>query len=309
METLQDTPKLTIGPILFHWEEDKKLDFYKQVADEMPVDTVYLGEVICSKRTPFFEKNYEEVAERLKKAGKRVVYSTLSEVMIPRDRKIIKEFCERGVEAGEEIEVNDVSALSHISGKPHRIGMLMNCYNEETLRYMAERGAYHVGLLPELPREAIEVMTREGRKLGVSSEVQVFGRASLALSARCYSARAHGRRKGNCQFVCGEDADGMDLTTLAGEEFLAINGIQTLSDAYINLAYEIEDLRAMGVSYFRLSPHSNDMVATAGAFDALMRGEIGPDEAVGKIRESGIDKPFANGFYHKKAGSEWVKPA
>jgi collagenase-like PrtC family protease len=306
MNTLQDTPKLTIGPVLFHWDEGKKLDFYKRIADEAPVDTVYLGEVICSKRTPFFEKNYEAVAERLKSAGKRVVYSTLSEVLIPRDRKIIQEFCEKALEAGEEIEVNDTSALYHISGKPHRIGVLMNCYNEEAMKYMVSKGAYHVGLLPELPREAIAVMAKEGCKLGVSVEVQVFGRASLALSARCYHARAHGLRKGNCQFVCGRDDDGMDLSTLDDKPFLAVNGIQTLSDAYINLAYEIEDLRAMGVSYFRLSPHSNDMVATAKAFDALMHGEIDTEEALSRVRESGVDKPFANGFYHKKAGLEWV---
>ena len=306
MNTLQKTPKLSMGPILFHWDETKKLDFYKRVADEMPVDTVYLGEVICSKRTPFFEKNYEAVAERLRAAGKRVVFSTLSEVMIPRDRKIIKDFCERGVEAGEEIEVNDAAALLHISGKRHRIGTLMNCYNEETLKHLVKGGAYHVSLLPELPRDAIEVMTRVANDLGVSTEVQVFGRASLALSARCYHARAHGRRKGNCQFVCGNDCDGMDLSTMAGDPFLAINGIQTLSDAYVNLAQELEEMKEMGISYFRLSPHSNDMVATAKAFDALMKGEIDAETAVARVRESGVDKPFANGFYHKKAGLEWV---
>jgi len=247
------------------------------------------------------------VAERLQRAGKRVVYSTLSEVMIPRDRKIIHDFCERSIKADDEIEVNDASALLHLSGRPHRIGTLFNVYNEETMKHLVSNGAYHIGLLPELPREAIEVMVGAAEELEVSVEVQIFGRTSLALSARCYHARAHGRRKGNCQFVCGQDCDGMDLTTLDSKPFLAVNGIQTLSDAYINLAYELEDMREMGVSYFRLSPHSNDMVETAKVFDALIRREIGPDEAVGKIRASGIDKPFANGFYHKKAGFEWVK--
>ena len=49
------TAELTLGPILFHWPADKKRDFYFQIADESPVDTVYIGEVICSKRSPFFE--------------------------------------------------------------------------------------------------------------------------------------------------------------------------------------------------------------------------------------------------------------
>lgn len=308
MNSLQDEPKLTIGPILFYWEESKKLDFYARIADEAPIDTVYLGEVICSKRTPFFEKNYEKVAQRLERGGKRVVYSTLGEVMIPRDRKIIKDFCDKAIGSDEEIEVNDASALYHISGKPHRIGSLFNTYNEQTLKYLASKGAYHISLPPELPHEAIEIITREGRLLGVSTEVQIFGRASLALSARCYHARAHGRHKKGCRFVCGNDVDGMDLKTLDNKPFLAINGIQTLSDAYINMANELGEMKQMGVSYFRLSPHSNDMLATANAFDALIKGKIDAQEVSDILRKSGVNKPFANGFYYKKPGFEWVVP-
>ncbi|MCB1784587.1 MAG: U32 family peptidase, partial [Alphaproteobacteria bacterium] len=76
--------QLTMGPILFHWPADKKRDFYFRIADEAPVDTVYIGEVVCSKRAPFFEAHCDEVAERLTKAGKKVVFSSLAEIMIPR---------------------------------------------------------------------------------------------------------------------------------------------------------------------------------------------------------------------------------
>ncbi len=299
--------KLTIGPILFHWDEDKKLDFYARIADESPVDTVYLGEVICSKRTPFFEKNYDEVAQRLQDAGKKVVFSTLSEVMIKRDRTIVEGLCELG--EVQEIEVNDACALWHISGKPHRLGSLMNVYNEETLKYLVSKGANHVCLPPELPRSAIEKISIEAKKLDIPVEVQVFGRMSLALSARCYHARAHGRIKDNCQFICEEDNDGMELKTLTGNPFLAINGIQTLSNNYLNLAGELQDMIDMGVSYFRLSPHSNDMVATVNIFDALLKKQISADEAVTKIKESGVNAPFANGFYHQQEGYKWVKKA
>ncbi len=292
--------KLTVGPILFHWDKDKKLDFYARIADEAPVDTVYLGEVICSKRTPFFEDHYDEVATRLKKAGKKVVFSTLSEVMIKRDRKIVEGFCELSGE--EEIEVNDASALWHISGKSHRIGALMNVYNEETLKYLVSRGANHICLPAELPRESIEILSKEAQKLNVSLEMQVFGRMSLALSARCYQARTHGRIKDNCQFVCEEDVDGMELKTLTGDPFLSINGIQTLSNNYLNLAGEISDMVDMGISYFRLSPHSNDMVETANIFDRLLKGKITAGEAIEKVKESGVDAPFANGFYHHESG-------
>ena len=79
-----DGTKLTLGPILFHWDADRKRDFYARIADEAPIDIVYLGEVVCSKRSPFFERHYPEVIDRLERGGKQVVLSTLAEVVLPR---------------------------------------------------------------------------------------------------------------------------------------------------------------------------------------------------------------------------------
>src|SRR5690606_30757995 len=104
-------------------------------------------------------------------------------------------------------------------GRPHRIGALLNVYNEETMAWLAGQGATHFSLLNELPRSVIAVLAAKGRELGTGVEVQVFGRASLALSARCYHARAHDRTKDNCQFVCEEDPDGMPLATMDGQPF------------------------------------------------------------------------------------------
>ena len=113
--------ELTLGPILFHWSAQTKLDFYARIAEEAPIDTVYLGEIICSKRSPFFEKHYDEVVDRLERCGKKVVFSSLAEVMLKRERNKMKAFCDI---PDHEIEVNDASALWHVSGKPHRIGAL-----------------------------------------------------------------------------------------------------------------------------------------------------------------------------------------
>lgn len=296
--------KLTIGPILFHWSADKKLDFYKKIADETDVHTVYLGEVICSKRAVFFDQHYEQVADKLKRAGKKVVYSTLSEVLIKRDRKIIQDFCSMAED--EEIEVNDASALLHISGQAHRLGPMMNVYNEDSLKYLASKGAYHASLPCELPRQSIKVMATQAAQVGVSLEMQIFGRMPLALSARCYHARAHKLSKDSCQFVCEQDSDGMVLKTLDNKEFLAINGIQTLSYNFMNLAHELPELEQLGIEYFRLSPHSNDMITTARVFNQLIKQEISAQEALVQIRATGISEPFANGFFHQKAGHQWV---
>jgi len=295
--------RLTLGPILFHWPAEQKIDFYAKIADEAPVDTVYLGEVICSKRAPFFEQHYAEVVERLERGGKKVVFSSLAEVMLKRERKMMGEFC---AIRDHEIEINDTSALWHLSDHPYRVGPLMNVYNEETMSYLAQRGATHFGLPVELPRNAVEVLCQHAKQLSVTLEVQVFGRTSLALSARCYHARAHDRIKDNCQFVCEEDPDGMALTTLSGQEFLTVNGIQTLSQTYLNLLPETDDLRALGVTDFRLSPHTQHMVAVAQVFRDTLDGNISADAGQDRLSTLQIPAPFSNGFWHHQPGHLWL---
>ncbi len=295
--------KLTIAPILFHWSAEQKLDFYARVADEAPVDVVYLGEVICSKRTPFFEKHYDEVAERLTRAGKTVVFSTLAEVMLKRERNMIAGFCDL---EDYELEINDSSALWHLDDKSYRVGSLMNVYNEDTMTYLAGKGATHFSLPSELPRDSVAILAARAIELGVTTEVQVFGRVSLALSARCYHARAHGRIKDNCQFVCEEDPDGMPLNTLEKEEFLTVNGIQTLSHTYLNLLAELDDMKNIGVTHFRLVPHTQDMVAVANIFREALDNTASAEESGEKLTALGIPAPFSNGFWHGQPGHQWM---
>ena len=287
--------KLTLGPILFHWDADRKRDFYARIADEAPIDTVYLGEVVCSKRSPFFDTHYPEVIERLERAGKEVVLSTLAEVVLPRERMATTALCGQ---TDYPVEINSAAGLATVTGKPHRIGPLMNVYNEQTMAYLALKGATHFTLPPELPRSAAAVLARAADEIGVSIEAQVFGRASLALSARCYHARAHHRTKDECQFVCQEDPDGMALRTLNGADMLAINGIQTLSHSYLNLIAELAEMRRLGITHYRLMPHSIDMVALATIFADQLAGCTDAAEAMDQIAGLGIAAPFSNGFWH-----------
>lgn len=295
-------PKLTIGPILFHWPAEKKRDFYSRIAAEKAVDTVYIGETICGKRTPFFEKHYEDVTKELHNAGKIVVFSTLSEVMIPRDRALVKRACKT---KHIEVEANDASALLPLSGHPHRIGSLMNVYSEDTMRFLAGKGAHHFCLAPEIPATAVSVLAQTGQQLKAGVEVQVFGRMSLALSARCYHARAHNCIKANCQFVCEQDEDGMDIRTLTGRPFLSINGIQTLSFSYLNLINELDDLTEMGVTHLRLSPHTCDMSQVIHAFDDVLHKRITANEGQSRLEHLQIPAPFSNGFFYQKPGYQW----
>lgn len=294
--------KISVGPVLFNWSPERWRDFYFRIADESPAARVYIGEVICSKRTPFFEPLYADVAERLERAGKEVVFSTLSEVMIIRERKIVESFC---ADDAHLVEANDASALYFLRGRAFAAGPFLNVYNEDALDYLAGLGMKHVTLPPELPATAIGVMAAAAAQRQVTTEVMVYGRAPLALSARCYHARAHGRVKDNCQFICDRDPDGMDLKTLGDESLLSVNGVQTLSHGCLNLAGEVAQMQAMGIGFLRVSPHSGDMVKIVAAYDSLARGACTADETIAICRERGLDAPFVNGFFHGRPGHEW----
>jgi putative protease len=299
----REDARLTLGPILFNWPADEKRDFYLRIADEAPVDTVCLGEVVCSKRTPFFTPHLREVIERLERAGKEAVLSTLALVMTERELQDL-----RAAAQAEDllIEANDLGCAALLRGKAHAIGPFVNVYNEGTLRYLAARGAVRITLPFELPGRAIEALARSAE--GAEVEVQVFGRIPLAISARCYHARAQGLHKNTCQYVCEADRDGMDLETLDGQPFLAVNGTQTLSYGIGNLAGELETLRAMGVGRFRLSSHAIDMVAVAAIFRALLDRRLNTGGAWDRLSALAAFAPFSNGFYHGVEGAQLTPP-
>ena len=297
--------ELTLGPVLFNWEPERWRDFYFRIADEAPVTAVYLGEVVCFKRAPLFDNYFDAVAERLEAAGKTIVRSTLAEVMSKQERQMIEDVC-----AGDNmVEANDGSALLRLRGRPHHAGPFINVYNERTLSVLAAGGVRNVCLPPEMPASAIRALCPEAAKLGVSLEVQVFGRIGLALSARCYHARAHGRTKDSCQFICNVDPDGMTLRTLEDKPFLTVNGIQTMSHDYLNLAAELAELQDRGVTRFRLSPHSCDMVAVAAIFRDALDRRIDDKEAAARLDALKIDAPFSNGFYYGKPGHRFSRAA
>ncbi len=298
---MTDSPSLTLGPLLFNWAADRIRDFYVRVADEAPVDTVHLGETVCSKRAPFYTDVLPEIAARLVRAGKQVVWSSLSLIADRRDLKATQELVNT---VDGLVEVNDLTALAMLGTRPHVIGPTVNVYNEGTLAWLAGRGAVRVCLPPELSGTAVAALARATAP--VDLEVLVFGRIPLALSARCYHARAYGLHKDGCQFLCGKDLDGMALETLDGQPFLAINGTQTLSHGLAELSGEAEALFSAGITHFRLSPHAIDMPAVAAVWRNLLDGRL--DAGAARERISAL-APFAapvNGYFHGRVGAAAV---
>lgn len=293
---------LTLGPLLFNWTADQWTDFYARIADEAPVDRVCIGEVVCSKRLPFYVDRIPQAIERLERAGKVVVLSSLALVTLRRERNMCADLAASG---DVELEVNDLTMLAHLApGRPFAVGPLVNVYNEGTLEYLATRGANHVCLPPELPFESLAVLARKAASLGLPAEVWAFGRLPLAISGRCYHARVHRLAKDNCQFVCGDDPDGLKVETLDGEDFLAINGVQTLSFTHCNLIGDIDRLCAAGISSFRLSPHSCDMVAASRLFRRTLNREIDTCAAVDGLAKLMPEATFSNGFLAGTCGAD-----
>lgn len=289
--------RLNLGPLLYNWSPDKARDFYFRAADEMDVDRVYLGEVVCSKRQPFHEGYWPDVVDRLEGSGKQVVFSTLALVMSDREIKGLRDLCADS--ADRLIEVNDLTLLSSWSDSPFLVGPYINVYNESTLRVFEEMGAVGVCLPFELPRKTLAHLACAARS---QLEVQVFGRLPLAISARCYHARAFRLQKDSCRFVCDQHADGMVVDTLDQQQFLTVNGTQTQSMTCVNLAREISDLQDMGIRQFRLSPQNTDMVEVARIFRAVQNQAVEGREALCLLEEILPQFEFSNGYFHGVEG-------
>lgn len=291
---------LTMGPLLYHWPAEDWRDFYFRIADEAPVASVCLGEIICPKRAPFTAPHYQAVVERLRAGGKEVVHSTPILVTDERDLALLSDAID--LDDGL-VEANDVAALALLSGRPHVIGPYINAYNEATLAWFASEGAIRATVPVELTSASI---ARLAERQAMEIEVQVFGRWPLAISARCYHARAYGRSKDSCLYACGEDPDGFKVDTLDDEPFLAVNGVQTLSSSYGCLLRELDKLKEFGVRRFRLLPQRIDMVAVTRLFQDRLDARIDSEEAWSAIERLSGAVSLSNGFFHGCEGARIV---
>lgn len=94
-----------------------------------------------------------------------------------------------------------------------------------------------------------------------------------------------------------------------GHEFLVINGKQTMTHTCINLIHEMPEMIKNGVTHFRLSPHSCDMVLISQIFDSIINDTTDLERSMHTLKEFGFGSEFSNGFYHGRPGHEWVDVA
>lgn len=295
------TPKLALGPVLYYWSKETLLDFYERIS-ATPVDILYLGETVCSKRRSLNTDDWLELAARLTAAGKEVVLSTLALLEAESELKTLRRLCENG---RFTVEANDMGAVRLLSGKaPFVLGTGVNVYNGQTLRFLARLGAQRWVMPVELSRATLASIQAQ-RPAEVETEVFVYGRLPLAYSARCFTARYHDLPKDDCRYRCLDDPEGLALSTREGQAFLTLNGIQTQSAQTYNLLPELAELRALEVDVLRISPQANGTEAVIEAFAACLRGEREPVEAAAALNAT-LPYGACDGYWQGQPGLRQV---
>ncbi|MCL2469318.1 MAG: U32 family peptidase [Alphaproteobacteria bacterium] len=293
-------PRLTLGPLFFHWPAETMRDFYFRIADEAPFSCVYLGQVICSKRESFFTPYFHEVIERLHRGGKEIILSSLAMLTQPREIKALHALAQEGF----LIEANDVAAIQILKDRPFVVGPFINVLNEGAMTALIQKGATRFCFASELSAQSLQILAAHAPQ--THKEVLIFGRQPLAIAMRCYHARAHGKTKDECRFACADDPDGLAVSTLSGQKLLAINGTQTLSHDYLVLLDEAQELACAGVTYFRISPHHMDMTALARLYEGFLAGRISGESVLNRLKELKESLKPLNGYYHGQAGLSFV---
>ncbi len=292
--------ELTLGPVLFDWKRKDLLKFYEDAA-KMPVDTVYLGEVVCSRKRGLTTDDIKNVAGTLKASGKKVYLSTLAIVSTEDELSHIRELAELGF----AIEANDISAVSIAleRGMECAAGPHITTYNTDDIAFLKRMGVTRVTFPVELPADSIKYNAENS---GIFTEVFAHGKVPLAFSWRCYTSRAFGLTSSNCEFDCRKYPDGMEISSLDDEPIFTINGKSILSNKTYSLIESIDELSAMKVGALRVSPQSIGTAEVAMIFNERLNGSIDTSEAQGRLSEI-TGTGLCNGWFRGKAGKDYLE--
>ncbi len=289
--------RISLGPLHYFWPREHVYRFYEEIAAS-PVDVVYLGETVCSKRRALRRHDWLEIANQLQQAGKEVLLSSLALIEAESELASLRRLVENG---SFHIEANDMAAVHHCAtlNVPFVAGHGLSLYNHEALQHLQDLGMYRWVLPIDQGADLIQQIRRywpEGRPLP-EIEVLAYGRPALSWSARCFSARAHQRSKDDCQICCEQDPEGIALTTREGQAFLRINGIQILGEGLVDLGPELNELQHNGINLARLSPQTDIHVHIHAWSEAIRTQQNLPRTG------------SSNGAWHGQAGMHWVEPA
>ncbi len=304
--------EITLGPVLFDWSKDDFYSFYDSVCD-MPVDRVYIGEVVCVKKKGMGLNDIDKIAAKLEDAGKKVVLSTLGIMSNEKELALARALVGRNY----AVEANDMGVFNMIEdmsvgtigeglggeGKDLTAGPLIINYNKETIDVMQDMGVSRVVFPVELAKESI----RHNMECKSNMDFEVFahGKAPLAFSWKCYTLKSYGLIRGQCENQCAMDPDGMELKSLDGEPTFTINGTSILSAYTYNLVEYVEDIKSLGMTAIRISPHYKHTGQIVDVYKRRIDGKISGGEGLEELKPTS-PQGFCNGYYAGGAGKDYI---
>lgn len=297
MDTNAPSLKLSLGPILFFWPKEQVFQFYEEIATS-PVDAIYLGETVCARRHEIKTNDWIALAKELASTGKEVILSSQvlleSEVDLRRLRKL--------AEQGEfKLEANDLGAakLARDNHLPFVAGQTLNIYNEDTLALYASLGAMRWVPPAEISAQKIQTVLQNSPP--ISCEVFGWGAVPLAFSARCFTARYYRLSKDHCEFKCQEHPDGLLVKTREGQDFIRINGIETLSAGCTALTPHLQEMATMSITHFRISPQAQYTREIIELHAQLLQQQITVSTALDTL-QTYTDAALIDGYWRGLAG-------
>ena len=266
--------RLTLGPLQYFWPRERVLAFYREAAG-WPLDVIYLGENVCSKRRELATRDWIALAHELAEGGREVVLSSLALLEAESELASLRRLVENG---RCRVEANDMSAVQLLRERGLRFvgGPSLNVYNHESLRLLMDDGLERLVLGVEHGRAVIAEFRASGLALP-ELEATVWGRLPLSHSARCFTARALDLAKDDCGFRCIDYPDGLPLASRDGQPFLTINGISVQTAGHCDLGPELRDLETSGISLARIYPQAEGTAEIVARFrDAIETGVAPP---------------------------------
>jgi collagenase-like PrtC family protease len=292
--------KLSLGPVLYYWDKEQLGQFYAEMSS-LPLDVIYLGETVCSKRRAFSLDQWLGLGRELQACSQaQLVLSSLTLIEAASELSSLRRLCDNGELL---VEANDMGAVQLLAERklPFVGGPALNLYNGHALTQLQDSGMVRWVPPVECSAALILAVLEQVRELGrevPQVEVFAYGHLPLAYSARCFTARAENRPKDDCQFCCINYPDGLALSSQAGQALFTLNGIQTMSAEVTNLLADYPGLVASGADIVRLSPRAQGMVEVIEAWQRVRQGEAPPLFVDG-----------CNGYWHGQAGMLRVEEA